>query len=127
MRWADRESKKARILLDQLVRANVTSFRRRADLLNLHLKHPGALATHFLLQAHAKSRQTPTAVQELSSVDISSWIMTSPEFREVREQREVLLLVEVLAEFGAGHSQTAIDLIVQRIRDVRLAKMTGQS
>ena len=112
----------------QLARANTLRFKKRADLLNYHMKYPGALGAHFLLQVQAKlGRTAPGSTRDLSAIDVSSWIAQSAEFKEVRDQREVQHLSRILAELGADRQGAAVDLIVQRLREVRFAKSAGQS
>ena len=126
--WSSKASKKRKISDKQLAKANTLRFKKRADLLNYHMKYPGALGAHFLLQVQAKlGRTAPGSTRDLSAIDVSSWIAQSAEFKEVRDQREVQHLSRILAELGADRQGAAVDLIVQRLREVRFAKSAGQS
>ena len=60
-------------------------------------------------------------------MDLSAWVAQSPEFKEVRDNREVLHLSRILSELAANRVPVAVDIIAQRIREVRLAKSAGQS
>ena len=102
-------------------------FKRRSDLVNYSRKHPGALGALFLCQVRARlGRGPPHEMRDIYNTDVTSWAAQSG-LKEVRDLREVQLLSQVLVQLGQKKLPAAVDLIAQRIREIRVAKASGSS
>ena len=103
-------------------------FRRRSDLLAFAGRHPGVLTCHMMTQIRARLLHGPPAdMRDLYRVDAGLWAATAAGLKEVRDQREVAAESKALTYLAQGKHTEAADLLVQRIREVLLAKRAGGS
>ena len=93
-------------------------------------QYPGALGAYFLFQVRQKSGMTSDLkMQDLAATDISSWAINPAMtgLSEVRDQKEVLFLSQVLCDLGNHRLGRVSDLVAQRIREIRAAKQSQSS
>lgn len=64
---------------------------------------------------------------ELLETDVARWESTFHQLKGVGDQREVQLLTKVISQFNAGKHPEAIDPLAQRIREILVAKVGGNS
>jgi hypothetical protein len=126
MQW-DPE-KKRKITQEMMSQANLMKFKKRADMLNFHYKHPGALAALFLWQVRQRlGGKAPRNTRDLARVDAAPWAQTHANLKEIRDQREVSYLTKILLELGHNKLAVVADLLVARIREIIAAKRDGGS
>jgi hypothetical protein len=126
MVWTKKGTK--RIRSSQITTLNSLRFKRRADLLNFHHRHPGGLAALFLWQVKQRmGGDPPKDSKQLKKVDTSTWVTMSSGLKEIRDQREVAFLAKILTELGHDRLDIAADLLAQRMREVLAAKKDGGS
>ena len=103
-------------------------FKRRSDLVNFAARHPGALGALFLHHVRGRlSLPAPEKKDDLYQTDITTWAATATGLKEVGDMKEVQLLSKVLLEINRDRLPQAVDIIAQRIREVRMAKAPGSS
>lgn len=101
-------------------------FRKRKDLLAFASRHPGALGAHFLLQVRRRlMRPLPENSSELRETDPTVWAKTQADLKDVRDLREVQMLSRLLMDINSDRLPAAVDLLVMRIREIRMAKSQG--
>ena len=66
-------------------------------------------------------------MRDLYAVDAGAWATTASGLKEVRDLREIQLLCRVLANLNQKKEAEAADLLVQRVREVLVAKRPGGS
>jgi len=112
----------------QIERAEALRFKRRSDLVNFASRHPGALGALFLHQLRVKLNLGPAhKLGDLYHTDITTWAATSTGLKETRDLREVQALSKVLLEINKDNLPQAVDIIAQRIREIKAAKSSGGS
>ena len=103
-------------------------FKRRSDLLNFSTKYPGALGAAFLIQLKAKLHGgAPRKLGDLYRVDPTVWALTQSQLKEMRDIREVQSLSAVLLALNTNNIPRAVDMVCQRIREIKQAKGAGGS
>jgi len=129
MMWRDpKRSAKRHVSARQLERAESLRFKRRSDLINYAAKHPGALGALFLHHVRTKlSLSTAGKMDDLYRADVTTWAATGTGLKETRDIKEVQLLSKILLEINKDRLPQAVDIIAQRIREVRMAKQAGNS
>ena len=124
----DKEASKTRISSRQLGALEGLRFRRRSDLLAFVTKHPGVLTSHMMMQIRARLLHgAPEAMLDLYRVDAGVWAATAAGLKEVRDQREIAVVAKALTLLNQGKTAQASDLMVQRIREILVAKRPGGS
>lgn len=125
-RWVPKGDRKVAFDSEMLTRSEVLHFRKRKDLLSFANRHPGALGAHFLLQVRRRlMRPLPENSSELRETDPTAWAMTQADLKEVRDLCEVQLLSRLLMDINSDRLASAVDLLVMRIREIRMAKAQG--
>ena len=120
--------KRVTITDKQLERFNTMNFKKRADLQNFHLKHPGALGAMFVKQVRQlMGLGLPKDTKDLAQTDPTMWVHQSGCFKESRDQKEALFLTRLLSELGRERYAQVADLLTQRLRELRLAKKDGMT
>ena len=128
MLWTDSKSKKRTFSSDQHTRFHTLRFRRRADLLAFAMKRPGGLAAHFLAQVRLRLGQPlPSDTAELRNTDVASWALKDGALKDVRDQKELMLLARILSELAHDRLPQLVDIIAMRVRELRAAKAEGGS
>jgi hypothetical protein len=127
VRWDPMVDKTVHYDAKMLSRLTSLRFKRRSDLMNFSEKNPGALAGAFLAQVREKLlRGHPSSSKDLHRIDATAWATGGMlALKDIRDQREVMLLTKVLTEMGKKNFSRSADLVVQRIREIRYAKGTG--
>eukprot|EP00929_Paragymnodinium_shiwhaense_P069373 TRINITY_DN34998_c0_g1_i4.p1 TRINITY_DN34998_c0_g1~~TRINITY_DN34998_c0_g1_i4.p1 ORF type:complete len:512 (+),score=110.49 TRINITY_DN34998_c0_g1_i4:32-1567(+) len=121
-------SRKEKITDAQLRKMNLLRFKRRSDLLNFNMKHPGALAADFLMQVRQLvSGSAAKDTKELAQTDPALWVGQSNAFKDARDSKEAMFLSKLLVEMGRSNISLAADLVAQRFRELRLAKRDGMT
>ena len=96
-------------------------FRRRSDLQKFAARYPGAFGAQFLTQVLEKaSKGAPRRSSDFYKVDQGT-------LKELRDQREVLVLSRLLAELNHNRMAQAVDVIALRLREILMAKASGGS
>ena len=115
--------KKRKITPEMVLDANVLRFKKRSDLLNFHVRHPGGLAAAFLWQVKSRlGGELPKDTEELKKVDAAGWAQIYANLKEIRDQREVAFMCRLLLELGHNRLGLAADLVAMRVREILLAK-----
>lgn len=111
-----------------LSKLETVRFKRRGELLAYAATHPGALTGGFLAAVH--QRCGLGAVREskqLRNVSVRTWAAREAGVNELRDQREVATLAAILDHVNLGEIEQALDVLVQRIQSIQLAKQKGSS
>ena len=123
MQWLPADHKKRKLDSAVVARGDGLHFKRRRDLLKFSSKYPGGLAAHFLHQVRRKlDKQAAVTTQDIISTDPTVWAHSQHGMKDVRDAREVQFLSKLLAEISLGRLPGAVDYIVMRIREIRMAK-----
>ena len=81
-----------------------------------------------MLQVRKKlMRPQAEDTRDLLDTDPATWSSTQADMKDVRDLKEVQFLTKLLAEINADRLAEAVDLLVMRVREIRMAKMTGGS
>lgn len=62
---------------------------------------------------------------ELRETDPTVWATTQADLKDVRDLREVQLLSRLLMDINSDRLPAAVDPLVMRIREIRMAKSQG--
>jgi hypothetical protein len=103
-------------------------FKRRSDLLEMQTKYPGALAAFFLHQVRGKIGQPNFArVNDVPLTDPGTWVLQQNEIKDIRDVKELQFLSKLLVDLGHNRLPQAADFVVQRMREIRMAKLKDGS
>ena len=103
-------------------------FRERSELVQFAMKCPGGLGALFLLQLQQRlHRGEPSRIEDLHKLDATVWAGTMTGLKEVRDLREVQVLTRILNEIQRERLPQAIDTLVQRVREILVAKRASAS
>ena len=97
-----------------------------------HAPGGAVVGAHFLppppMQIRARLLHgAPGAMADLYRVDAWVWAATAAGIEEVRDQREFAVVAKALPLLNQGKTAQASDLMVQRIREILVAKRPGGS
>ena len=98
-------------------------FKKRADLLQYAARHPGALATQFLLACREKlSQRAARGTSDLFDLDLTKWGRDLTGLKDIRDQREAQTLAQILQHLLQDRLEEAADTIAQRVKAILMAK-----
>jgi hypothetical protein len=120
--------KKRRVTPDMVARSNIIRFKKLSDLVNSAQRYPGALAGLFMHQVRMRVMGAAASNSKtLQETDCTIWATTMSGLKDVRDVKETTFLVKLLLEVGHRRLPQAMDLIAQRLRELRMAKSDGSS
>ena len=129
MQWvAPNQQRKKKFEESHVLKFHTLRFRRRSDLLGFHAKYPGGLAAQLLAQIRQKLGQgLPASSTELMATDPGAWAARDGAMKDVRDQKELMLLSRVLVDLAHDRLPQLADVVTTRIRELRAAKADGSS
>lgn len=127
LRWKERGRDK-KVTYGNLAAVDQLKLKKRGDLLAFAAKSPGALTAHFLAGVYARlSKGTVNQSSQLREASAVSWAHQFSGLTEVRDQKEVLTLCEILDHVNRREIARALDILVQRIVAIQSAKAKSGS
>lgn len=128
MQWTPKGGKKRKIGADLIMRAEAFRMKKRSDLLSFSSRYPGGLAALLLYQVRRRTHgSAPEDSDQLRAVDPTAWTSTGAEMKDIRDQKELHFLSQILGQMSSGKYEQVADLVAQRVREVRSAKAAGGS
>ena len=78
---------------------------------------------------HKLNGSMPQTTDDLLNTDVTAWAANPiyTEVKDVRDQKELVFLSKCLNELSSDRLPALADMIVQRVREVRVAKKDGSS
>ncbi len=127
LRWKER-GRDRKVTYGNLAAVDQLKLKKRGDLLAFAAKSPGALTAHFLAGVYARlSKGTVNQSSQLREASAVSWAHQFSGLTEVRDQKEVLTLCEILDHVNRREIARALDILVQRIVAIQSAKAKSGS
>ena len=103
-------------------------FKARGELLSFAARKPGALRGYFLSAVHQRLSHGPVRrTASLRNASVAQWAAQHSGLTEVRDQREVATLAQVMDFINLRTLEEAMDVISQRIVAIQQAKKKGGS
>ena len=122
-RWRPAKASKKTITAEDVRNLETMRFKRRADLIQLSVEQPGALAAQFLTAIKmALNDGPPASSRDLCRVDVSRWAKDHSTLKEVRDLREIQTLMLVMQRLNEDQVPQAMDVLAQRVKAILSAK-----
>ena len=105
-------------------------FKKRGDLLSFAASHPGALTAQFLSEVHRRCGLGSIGeTRDLRAAPCRTWAAKSDNtgLTDLRDSREVATIATVLDHVNMGELAQALDVLVQRIGAIQIAKQKGSN
>jgi hypothetical protein len=127
LRWKE-DGKDKKVTFSDLSHIDQLKLKKKGDLIAFASKHPGALTAHFLASVYARlSKGTLARSAQLREVSVAAWANQFAGLAEIRDMKEVLTLAEILDNINRKEVARALDILVQRILAIQMAKSKGGS
>ena len=127
LKWRE-HGKDQKVSYSDLAHVDQLRLKKRGDLLAFAAKSPGALTAHFLAGIYARlSKGSISRSSQLREASAVSWAHQFSGLSEVRDQKEVLTLCEILDHINRREIARALDVLCQRIVAIQQAKAKGGS
>eukprot|EP00435_Cladocopium_sp_Y103_P017410 s313_g4.t1 len=127
LRWKQ-HGRDQKVTYSDLAHVDQLRLKKRGDLLAFAAKSPGALTAHFLVWIYARlSKGSISRSSQLREASAVSWAHQFSGLTEVRDQKEVLTLCEILDHVNRKEISRALDVLCQRIVAIQQAKVKGGS
>ncbi|CAL1133794.1 unnamed protein product [Cladocopium goreaui] len=127
LKWRE-HGKDQKVSYSDLAHVDQLRLKKRGDLLAFAAKSPGALTAHFLAGIYARlSKGSISRSSQLREASAVSWAHQFSGLSEVRDQKEVLTLSEILDHINRREIARALDVLCQRIVAIQQAKAKGGS
>ena len=127
LRWKQ-HGRDQKVSFSNLAHVDQLRLKKRGDLLAFAAKSPGALTAHFLAGIYARlSKGSISRSSQLREASAVSWAHQFSGLTEVRDQKEVLTLCEILDHINRKEVERALDVLCQRIVAIQQAKAKGGS
>jgi hypothetical protein len=74
-------------------------------------------------------KANPKDSRDLARTDVAGWASSSTlcDVKELRDVKEIQMLGRLMMMIGEGKTEEACDTIAMRVREIKMAKMTGSS
>ena len=129
MKWKQKGSNH-RITPEQLHEVDRMKFKKRGDILSFASTHPGALTAGFLAEVHRRcGLGAVKETKDLRVAPVRTWAAKSEctGLSDLRDCRELATLATVMDHINLNEVAQALDVIVQRIGAIQIAKQKGST